>query len=177
MGVHNSTCQEFGLLTPRTSKEFCGHESCMNCRSNVLLPPSVLGTSGGGGGVNGSICQDGNGGRGCLSRGPMGKRWRSANNGRGRRRNGRDARRRRREAKLRERREEGRDGNGKPHAWRCQGGTCLMERGGSNCDCGGGVGDGDGGGTDKEACGLPTCGRKRRGGLEMMPRRGEDNPL
>jgi hypothetical protein len=50
-----------------------------------------------------------------------------------------------------------------------------MERGGSNHNRGGG--NSNGGGTDKVARGLPTCGGKRRGGLEMMPRRGDEDPL
>jgi hypothetical protein len=37
-------------------------------------------------------------------------------------------------------------------------------------------GNGEDGSMDKEACGLPMCGGKRQGRLEMMPRRGEDDP-
>jgi hypothetical protein len=53
-------------------KEFCGHKSYVNCYGYVILPPSVLGTSDGRGGVNGRSCQDGGGGRICLSLAPMG---------------------------------------------------------------------------------------------------------
>ncbi len=64
-----------------------------------------------------SNCREAVGGRGCVSWGPTGRRWRSANDRQGRRRNGQDARRRRRDVKLRER-EEGQDGDGEPRAWR-----------------------------------------------------------
>jgi hypothetical protein len=91
----DSKCQEFGLLASQMLKEFCKPKSYVNCRSNVVLPPSVFGTSCGGGGVNCSSNQDGGGGRGCLLQAPMGRRWRSRNNRQERRRNRQDARRRR----------------------------------------------------------------------------------
>lgn len=58
-GGHDSTCREFGLLASRMLKEFRGHKSYVNCCSYVVLPTSVLGTSGGGGGANGGSRRDG----------------------------------------------------------------------------------------------------------------------
>jgi hypothetical protein len=81
MGGHNSICQEFRLLPLQILKEFCGHKSCMNCCSYVVLPPPVSGTSGGGGGANSCSCSlwDDGGGRRCLSRASTGRRWRRGN--------------------------------------------------------------------------------------------------
>jgi hypothetical protein len=88
-GGRDSTCREFGPLALRMLKEFRRRKSCVNYRSDVVLPPSVLGTSGGGGAGNSSGCRDGSGGKRCLSQAPTGRRWRSRNDGQGRRMNGR----------------------------------------------------------------------------------------
>ncbi len=61
---------EFGLLALQRLKEFRGCKSYASCCSDIVFPPSVLGTSGGGSGVNGSSRWDGGGGRGCLLRAP-----------------------------------------------------------------------------------------------------------
>jgi WD40 repeat-containing protein SMU1 len=53
-GGHDSTCREFGLLASRMLKEFRGHGSYVNCCGYVVLPLSLLGTSGGGRGDDGS---------------------------------------------------------------------------------------------------------------------------
>ncbi len=115
-------CREFRLLAPGMLKGFRGRKSRVNCRSYVVLPPSVLGTSCGGGGVNSGSRRDRGGGRRCSSRAPTGRRWRSGNDGQGRRRDGREARSRSRT------RNQGRGGAGMAMAM----GSLLLDVVGSN---------------------------------------------
>jgi hypothetical protein len=66
--------QEIGPLALQMLKNFCGRQSYANCCSKVVLPPSVLGTSGGGDGVKGSSHWDGGGGKGFSLQAPMERR-------------------------------------------------------------------------------------------------------
>jgi hypothetical protein len=163
------TCREFGLLAPQMLKEFCRRKSCVNCRSYVFLTPSVLGTSCGGGGVNSGSRRDGGEGRRCLSRAPMGRRWRSGNDGQGRRRNGRDARSRRRTQN------QGRGGVGMAMGslvLGVVGRNLLMEKGGGRLRSRRRRRQ-----RTRSSRISPTCGGKRQERIETMPRRGEDDPL
>ncbi len=165
-GGRDSTCREFEPL-----RNFADTSHTREL-SLLILPPSVLGTSCGGGGVNGSGRQDGGGGRRWLSRAPTGRRWRSGNDVRGRRRNERDARRRRT-------RNRGRGGAG----WRwgapssaSSGRNLLLEGGGGDIAIAVAATSTARAAARMRCSRIADVRRKETRGIETMPRRGEDDP-
>ncbi len=128
--------------------------------------------------MNSSSCQDGSGGRRCSSWAPMGRRWRSRNNGpMGKGGGGMDEMR----GVGGGRKIRGEERQGCQWGASCLaslGGTCSWRGVASNCNCGGDNGNDKGGGTRTRSLRIsPMCGGKRRERIEMMPKRWEDNPL
>ncbi len=135
--------------------------------------------------MNSGSCQDGGGGRRCLSRAAMGRRWRSRNDGpMGKGGGGPD----KMQGVGGGREIKGEEGRGCQWGALCLallGGTCSWRGAAGDCYCGGDNGNGKGGGMDKKLVDLANVWQKetredqdnanKRGGRSSVRRLGNSD--